>query len=185
MRVSSYRITWRARPVSTLSRVPASALLSSARHWAAAQTLRTSTQEVRLAIWLIMLIRACACTVIGEVIFGSNSLYCARLSLASPDVNLFIRWWTRIFHLCSDSRWQRPVLHWWKNCSVEASNWVRFARGRHARGRSECTHEEVRSSAWLYERKSYAVYDSDRHIVKQTVCMCTITGVRLRRRAVM
>ena len=42
-------------------------------------------------------------TVIGDVIFGSNSPSCARLSLSSPDVYVFIRCRTRIFHLCSRS----------------------------------------------------------------------------------
>ena len=50
-------------------------------------------------------IRAGVCTVIGGVIFGSNSPSCARLSLSSPDVNVFIRCRTRILHLCSGSWW--------------------------------------------------------------------------------
>ena len=48
-------------------------------------------------------IRAGVCTVIGDVLFGSNSPSCARLSLSSPDVNVFTRCRTRIFHLCPGS----------------------------------------------------------------------------------
>ena len=48
-------------------------------------------------------IRTGVCTVIGDVIFGSNSPSCARLSLSPPDVDVFIRLRTRIFHLCSGS----------------------------------------------------------------------------------
>ena len=55
MRVSSYRITWCAPPVSSLSRAPASVPFSAARHWAAAHMLSTSAQKERLPILLIML----------------------------------------------------------------------------------------------------------------------------------
>ena len=55
MRVSSYRVTWCAPPVSSLSRAPASVHLSAVRHRAAAHMLRTSAQKERLAILLIML----------------------------------------------------------------------------------------------------------------------------------
>ena len=48
-------------------------------------------------------IRTGVCTVIGDVIFGSNSPSCACLSLSPPDVDVFIRLRTRIFHLCSRS----------------------------------------------------------------------------------
>ena len=165
MRVSSYRITWRAPPVSTLSRVPASAPLSSARHWAAAQTLRTSAQQERLAIWLIVLIRAGVCTVIGEVMRSliSSITWCQFVYQMVDTHLLSVLWFTvtetSIALVGKTAPWRLQT--GWGSPVV----W---------------THEKVRSSAWSYERRSNAVYDSDRYFVESThVCGCAFTGVRI------